>query len=244
MKHNHEHVHIHGEIKHSNDHEHTHGDCSHCHEHHHNHGDHSHFHTHSNDVNTLSLSFGLILIFMIVEWVTGFLTNSLTLIADAGHMTNDAFSLLIALLAVKMHYSNPKVSKVLTLINAFSLVVVSLFILWEAVEVFNNPKPLIAKPMLIVATIGLVVNILAAKIMHGNHQHNINIQAAYWHVLADLFGSVIAIVAGLCAYYLDWHWVDTVASVILSIIILQSGVKLTISAYRQLHLNDTDNQLK
>ncbi len=198
------------------------------------HSHHSHQHHLPKNQRILALSFTLIFSFMFVEWFAGFFTNSLALMADAGHMTNDAFSLGIAYFAVRLSQSKPKVAKILTLINGLSLLFVAIFIIIEAFQRLYHPAILKALPMAIVATLGLIVNIVVAKIMSQDHQDNLNMQAAYWHVLADLFGSIIAIFAGLCAYFLQWQWVDPLASGILSLVILRSGAQISYSAYQAL----------
>ncbi len=203
----------------------------------------SHHHNHEHDhcchhvpesKRALAWSFWLIFTFMFVEWVTSFLVHSLSLMADAGHMTNDAFSLALAFFAVHLTEKRPQIAKYLTLVNGLSLAIVAALIILEAIRRFYHPEHLIALPMIIVATLGLIVNIIVAKIIHTGDQENLNIQAAYWHVLADMFGSVIAIIAGLCAYFLNWQWVDPVASTILSIIILRSGLRISRTAYQAL----------
>ncbi|HBO37622.1 MAG TPA: cation transporter, partial [Pasteurellaceae bacterium] len=84
------------------------------------------------------------------------------------------------------------------------------------------------------AAIGLVVNIVVARMMMKTNQENINIRAAYLHVLADLFGSVVAIISGLSAYFFGWNWVDPTASLILSVIIFRSGWQVTVAATKAL----------
>lgn len=195
---------------------------------------HHHHHHHHHNQHVLARSFGLIFSFMLIEWVAGFFTNSLALMSDAGHMTNDAFSLAIAYFAIHLTEKRPKFAKCLTLINGLSLVLVALFIIYEAILRFYQPKLMLALPMMGVAFCGLVVNIIVAKMLHGGDTHNLNIQAVYWHVLADLFGSLIAILAGFCAYAFAWQWVDPLASALLSLVILQSGIKISWRAFQTL----------
>lgn len=195
-----------------------------CKHHHHDH------HNHQNQ-RSLALSFVLIFSFMLVEALAGVFTNSLALLADAGHMANDAFSLSLAFLAIWLSTHLEKCSRWLTLVNGLSLVLVAGFILFEAVERLFSPETFLPLPMIGVATVGLIVNIIVARLLHGGDLHNLNMQAAYWHVLADLFGSVITILAGLCAYFWQWQWVDPVASAILSLVILKSGASITRQAY-------------
>lgn len=168
---------------------------------------------------------------MVVEFVGGYLFNSLALIADAGHMANDSLSLLLALIAL---FLSNRMQQWFALINGISLIVVAIWVFQEAINRWQNPTEIMALEMLIVAFIGLIVNILVAYIMLKADHSNLNIKAAYLHVLADMFGSVVAIVAGMAAYLGNWTWVDTIASVLLSTIILRSGWKVSILSINQL----------
>ena len=193
----------------------------HSHEHH----DHSsHEHT-PQDKKILALSFAIITGFMVIEFVGGYWFNSLALMADAGHMANDSLSLLLALLAL---FLSAQKQRYIALLNSGSLIVVALMILVEAIQRWQNPIEMMALPMLGVASLGLLVNLFVAKMMLNSDHDNLNIKAAYLHVLTDLFGSIIAILSGLSAYFLGWLWVDPLASMILSMLVLKSGI----SAFR------------
>ena len=190
---------------------------------------HSHeYHDHSShehipqDKKILALSFAIITGFMVVEFVGGYWFNSLALMADAGHMANDSLSLFLALLAL---FLSTQKQRYIALLNSGSLIVVALMILVEAIQRWQNPIEMMALPMLGVASLGLLVNLFVAWIMLKSDHDNLNIKAAYLHVLTDLFGSVIAILSGLGAYFLGWQWVDPLASMILSVLVLKSGIE-------------------
>ena len=189
----------------------------HSHEHH-DHSSHEHI---PQDKKILALSFAIITGFMVVEFIGGYWFNSLALMADAGHMANDSLSLFLALLAL---FLSTQKQRYIALLNSSSLIVVALMILVEAIQRWQNPIEMMALPMLGVASLGLLVNLFVAKIMLNSDHDNLNIKAAYLHVLTDLFGSVIAILSGLSAYFLGWQWVDPLASMILSILVLKSGI--------------------
>ena len=189
----------------------------HSHEHH-DHSSHAHI---PQDKKILALSFAIITGFMVVEFVGGYWFNSLALMADAGHMANDSLSLFLALLAL---FLSAQKQRYIALLNSGSLIVVALMILVEAIQRWQNPIEMMALPMLGVASLGLLVNLLVAKIMLNSDHDNLNIKAAYLHVLTDLFGSIIAILSGLSAYFLGWLWVDPLASMILSMLVLKSGI--------------------
>ena len=190
----------------------------HSHEHH-DHSSHEHI---PQDKKILALSFAIITGFMVVEFVGGYWFNSLALMADAGHMANDSLSLFLALLAL---FLSAQKQRYIALLNSGSLIVVALMILVEAIQRWQNPIEMMALPMLGVASLGLLVNLFVAWIMLKSDHDNLNIKAAYLHVLTDLFGSVIAILSGLGTYFLGWQWVDPLASMILSVLVLKSGIE-------------------
>ena len=183
---------------------------------------HSHAHTPTNK-KILSTSLVIISSYMIIEFLGGYYFNSLALIADAGHMANDSLSLLLALIALFLNAQN---QKRFALLNGTSLIVVAVWILVEATERWQYPTTMLALPMLGVAITGLLVNIFVTWLMMKGDHENLNIKAAYLHVLADLFGSLVAIIAGLSAWLLNWQWVDLVASSILSLLVLRSGINV------------------
>lgn len=187
---------------------------------------HKHEHSHADTpTNKKILSTSLVIIssYMIIEFLGGYYFNSLALMADAGHMANDSLSLLLALIALFLNAQN---QKRFALLNGTSLIVVAVWILVEATERWQYPTTMLALPMLGVAITGLLVNIFVAWLMMKGDHENLNIKAAYLHVLADLFGSLVAIIAGLSAWLLNWQWVDLVASSILSLLVLRSGINI------------------
>ncbi|MFZ7343717.1 cation diffusion facilitator family transporter [Avibacterium volantium] len=195
------------------------------HHHHHDHG--------SQNQRILAFSFAIITAYMVIEFLGGYYFNSLTLMADAGHMANDSLSLLLAFVAL---FFSHKTQKYFALLNAVSLIIVAIWILWEAIERWQNPLPINALPMLGVAIVGLLVNMIVAWLMLKSDHENLNIRAAYLHVLADLFGSVIAIIAGLSAWLWQIQWIDIVASAVLSMFILRSGVSIMKATIAGQHL--------
>ena len=196
--------------------------------------EHSHAHTPTNK-KILSTSLVIISSYMIIEFLGGYYFNSLALMADAGHMANDSLSLLLALIALFLNAQN---QKRFALLNGTSLIVVAVWILVEATERWQYPTTMLALPMLGIAITGLLVNIFVAWLMMKGDHENLNIKAAYLHVLADLFGSLIAIIAGLSAWLLNWQWVDLVASGILSLLILRSGINVVRQAVKALQNNE------
>ncbi len=209
-------------------HSHSHKHSEHC-----SHSEHDHSHI-PQDRRILLLSFAIISVFMLVEFIGGYLFNSLALMADAGHMANDSLSLGLAIVALWFATKKPRISQWLAVINGSSLLLIAGYIIWEAVERLQIPQTMQALPMIVVATLGLIVNLFIARLMLKANHDNLNVRAAYLHVLADLFGSVVAIISGLTAYFLAWQWADPVASLLLSLIILRSGWQVTAKAVQTL----------
>ena len=185
----------------------------------------------------LGISFAIITFYMVVEFLGGYWFNSLTLMADAGHMANDSLSIFLAWIGL---FLSLKWQKWLALINGISLVWVAIWIFIEAVTRWQAPIEIAALPMLGVALLGFGINLLVAFIMLKSNRHNLNIRAAYLHVLVDLFGSVVAIIAGISAYWLNWQWVDVVASGILSLFVLYSGISTVSRAVKSLYYSNTN----
>lgn len=203
--------------------------------------DHTHDHTHGANKKVLLISFLIITSYMIVEAIGGFLTNSLALLSDAGHMLSDSISLAIALIAFKLAekaasrsktYGYKRFEILAAVINGVTLIAISLYIFYEAIDRFANPPEVATTGMLIISVIGLAVNVLVAWIMMrgGDTEGNLNMRGAYLHVLSDMLGSVGAITAALLMMFFDWGWADPLASVIVALLILRSGYYVTKSA--------------
>ena len=210
---------------------------------------------------TLLISFLIITGYMFVEAIGGWLTGSLALLSDAGHMLSDAIALGATLMAFKIGekaathqktFGYKRFEILVASVNGATLVIIALMIFYEAIKRFNSPPEIATQGMLIVATIGMLINILVAWLMHRGsrsgdthgHDHganegtatvktsddkepvNLNMQSAYLHVLSDLMGSVAAIIAALLMMSFGWVWADAVASVIVAILILFSGYRV------------------
>lgn len=194
-----------------------------------------------NNQKVLFISFIIITLYMFVEAIGGFLTNSLALLSDAGHMLSDAISLAIALIAFKLAekaanhgktYGYKRFEILAAVINGVTLIIIALYIFYEAIQRFQNPPDVATTGMLIISTIGLFVNILVAYIMNrgANTEDNLNMRGAYLHVISDMLGSVGAIIAGLLILFFGWGWADPAASVIVAILVLRSGFKVTMAS--------------
>lgn len=206
------------------------------------HHDHSHGHSHTGNKNALFSSFCLILTFMIVEVIGGIFTNSLALLSDAGHMLSDAASLGLSFFALKLGerevsldktYGYKRFEIIAAAINGLLLLIVAIYIFYEAIQRFFAPPEVQSKGMLLISTIGLIVNIIAAAIlMKGDKDENLNVKSAFLHVIGDLLGSVGAIAAALLILFFGWNLADPIASMIVGGLILLSGSRVIKESYQ------------
>ncbi|GGD00196.1 cation diffusion facilitator family transporter [Aquisalinus flavus] len=197
-------------------------------------GDHHHHHHHvpeGSDGSRLAIAFGVIFVFMIVEIVGGIISGSLALLADAGHMATDAGALLLALsarwLAARTARSSVfpfglRRAQVLAgFINALALIALTIWLLWEAIQRFIDPQPILSGTMLLVAVAGLIANIVAFAVLHGGSHMDINMRGALLHVVGDIFGSVAAILSALIIGWTGFVRIDAILTLAVSVLIIR-----------------------
>jgi cobalt-zinc-cadmium efflux system protein len=175
---------------------------------------------------------GLTLAFTVVEVAGGVLTDSLALLADAGHMVSDVFSIGLALVAVTLaqrpasprrSFGFQRAEIIAAFVNGIALVLVSAWIVWEAIRRLDDPPEILAGWMLVVALAGLAVNAAAAAILTRSGRESLNVEAAFRHVIADLLGSVGVLVAALVILLTGWELVDPLVSIAIAILIVASA---------------------
>ena len=178
----------------------------------------------------------LTIIFMVLELVTGVLSSSLVLIADGIHMLSDVLALSLALVAVSLarkapdnlrSYGYQRTQVLAAFVNGIVLFMLTLWIVVEAIGRLINPGTVEGLPMLGVAIAGLIVNIIAAKLLHGGDEHDLNLQSAWLHVLSDLLGSVAAIIAALLIIIFGWQRADPILSLLAALLIVRSAWSVT-----------------
>jgi cobalt-zinc-cadmium efflux system protein len=193
---------------------------------------HNHVHTVSSGLHEMQVTLAMTATYMIAEVVGGYLTNSLALLADAGHMLSDVGSLTLSLLAMRfalkqrtqeMTYGYYRAEILAALVNGVTLVVVSIFIFYEAFQRFQLPPKVQSGPMIIVASIGLIVNLVSVLLLSKKKDTNLNVHSAFLHVLADTMGSVGAIAAGIIMLMTGWYLADPIISVVIGFLILFSS---------------------
>jgi cobalt-zinc-cadmium efflux system protein len=176
---------------------------------------------------------------MIAEAVGGWLTNSLALIADAGHMLTDVAAMVLTLGAIwfgsraatsRKTYGYYRLEILAAFVNGIALVLLSVWIGYEAFTRWQTPQDVAGAEMSMIAAGGLVVNIIAAYLLHADHKHDLNMRGAFLHVMGDLLGSVMAIVAGVLILAFGWLWADALGSLLISAIIIAGSWRLIIES--------------
>lgn len=200
----------------------------------HSHAGHSHARA-SDSRRKLTMVLVLTAIYMIAEAVGGWWTGSLALLADAGHMLTDVAALTLALTAAWFS-SRPATSNktfgyhrleiLAALVNGVALVVISMLILYEAYQRWSIPPAVQGSVVILVATGGLIINLLSAWILHGRHEIDLNMRGAWLHVLSDALGSLGAIIAGALIWLYGWYAADPLFSALIGILIVFSSWRL------------------
>jgi len=196
---------------------------------------HSHDHgksQYSANRKRLAITLGLISAYMIAEVVGGLLSNSLALLADAGHMLSDAGALALSLFAIwiaqkpptsKHTYGFYRTEILAALVNGATLIAISIYIFVEAFHRFDQPPEVKGPLMMSIALGGLVINIAGLWILNAGKSESLNIRGAWLHVLTDALGSVGAIVAGALIWAFGWTLADPIASVLIGVLVIYSS---------------------
>ena len=211
---------------------------------HHHHGgdrhDHHHHHPHAgvgHDRSTRALRLALLLTVsvLVAEVIGGFLSNSLALLADAGHVLTDAAALALSLFVAwfsrqpvtpEKTYGYLRWEILAAFINGATLLAISIWIVIEALLRLRAPEPVGGTLMLVIAAVGLVANVAAAFVLHPLHKSSLNVHGAYLHVLGDLLASVATIVAALIIAFTGWLHADPIASLLTTALIVRGAWRL------------------
>jgi cobalt-zinc-cadmium efflux system protein len=212
----------------------------HDHEHEHEHEDehahgHAHAHTGAGGRRGLLIALFITFLMMIAEIIGGILSNSLALLSDAGHMFTDTLALALSFFAMKFAdmpatekktYGFYRLEILAALLNGITLVLISLYIIYEAYHRILDPPPVQGTLMLVVALIGLVANILGALFLIKHHETNLNIRGAFLHIIGDAVSSVGVIIGGVVIYYTGWYLIDPVLSILIALGIIAGSYGL------------------
>jgi cobalt-zinc-cadmium efflux system protein len=199
--------------------------------------DHAHSHVPSRDAErgALKAALALIVTFMVVEVVVGVLASSLALLSDAAHMLTDALALALSLAAVRlavrpaggsMTYGLGRAEILSAQANGVTLLVLSVVIVIDAVQRLISPPSVDALPMLIVALVGIPVNLVAARILAGGSERSLNVEGSYRHILTDLYGFIATAVAAAVILATGFDRADAIASLIIAGLLLHAAYGL------------------
>ena len=199
--------------------------------------DHHHHHHHHADASERRLLIALILIggLMVAELVVGLVTNSLALVSDSAHMLTDAIALGVALVVARlarrpaagqMTYGLKRAEILSAQFNGATLLIVGLFIVYEGIRRLVDPPDVPGTPLVVMALIGVVVNLAATLTLAGADRRSLNVEGAFQHVLTDLAAFALTAVAGIVILTTGWHQADGVAALIIAAIMLRAAYGL------------------
>lgn len=181
--------------------------------------------------------------YMVAEIVGGFLSNSLALLADAGHMLADVAAITVSLVAFmiaarpssdKATFGYLRAEILAALFNGVVLLIVAFFIIREAIMRLITPEEISSHTMIAVALGGLLVNLLGLSLLHRDKKHNLNMQGAWLHVFSDTLGSIGVVISGILIYFFDWRMADPIASILISMLVAYSATVLILKTVRVL----------
>src|SRR5438552_2159938 len=189
-------------------------------------------HEHGQARGSLKIALVITATFLVAEFVGALYTNSLALLADAGHMLTDVAALSLSLFAMqfssrrataRMTYGFYRVEILAALLNGVFLILVALYIFYEAYHRFFHPPEVKADWMLFVAVVGLLANLASAWVLFGKHHESLNVRGAFFHVLTDAIGSVGAILASIAIIVSGYQVADPLISIVVAVLILWSS---------------------
>ncbi len=195
----------------------------------------AHDHEHSHGRRPLTLALILTGGYCVVEFIGGWLTNSLALFSDAGHMLSDVtamglslFAAYIATLPVNSQktFGYYRAEILAAFFNGLALWLIAGVIFREAYYRLFSPSDVYGQGMVLIASVGLVINLVSVWLLYDSHHTNLNLRGVFLHVLSDVLGSIGAIVAGVLIMWTGWYWVDPLTSVLIGILILVSSFEL------------------
>ena len=197
----------------------------------------SHQHDHTEGTSEKNLFITMLLNFLItvVEIVGGIVSGSLSLLSDAFHNFSDGIAIIVSYIAIRLS-KKPRTLKytfglkraelLAAIINASTLIIISFFLIKEAIERFSNPTPITGNLMLIVAVVGLIANIVGTLLLKKGSQENINIRAAYFHLLSDAVSSLAVIIGAVFIMMFNITWIDPALTIMISLWILKETYEI------------------
>ena len=222
---------------------------------------HTHNHTGGASEKNLFITMALNFLITIVEVIGGIFSGSLALISDAMHNFSDGIALIVTYVALRLS-KKPKSLKytfglkraeiVAAILNASTLIIISFFLIKEAIERFFQPSPITGGVMLIVASVGLTANIIGTVLLKKGSENNLNLRAAYFHLLSDAVSSLAVIIGAVCIVLFNIYWIDPVLTILISLYILKETFEIVkesvdvvmMSTPPEIDINDVQRELE
>lgn len=222
---------------------------------------HPHIPSDSNLEKNLFVTMLLNFLITVLEVVGGLISGSLSLLSDAMHNFSDGIAIIITYVAIRLskrprtlrHTFGLKRAEILAaIINASTLIIISFFLIKEAIERFSNPTPITGSLMLAVAVVGLVANVVGTVLLKKGSEGNINIRAAYIHLLSDAVSSLAVIIGAVCIMVFDIAWIDPALTILISIYILKETYDIVresvdvimMSTPEEINVNEIQNAIE
>ncbi len=212
-------------------------------EHHHGH-DHGHHH-HKVEGKNLLFSIILNLVITVAQVIGGIISGSLALLSDALHNFSDVLSLVFSYVAHKLSRKKASVNQtfgykraelIAAFVNAMTLIIVALFLVYGAIERFINPEEIKSGLVIWLSILGIVANGLSVLLLKNDADKNLNMKSAYLHLFTDMLASVAVLVGGLLMKYFQWFWVDSVMTLVIAVYLLIVGFDLLKNSTQMLML--------
>jgi len=209
---------------------------------------HSHSHSHNHDDlkgRNLLISIVLNIIITIAQAIGGIISGSLSLLSDALHNFSDVLSLTVSYIANKYSRKEASFDKtfgykraeiIAAFVNAATLVVVALYLVYEAIERFFNPKEIESSLVIWLALLGIVANGFSVLLLRKSAKENMNMRSAYLHLITDMSASVAVLIGGLLMMYFGWYWVDGILTILIAIYLIFMGYDLLKKSFKVLML--------
>ncbi|MCP5105047.1 MAG: cation transporter [bacterium] len=212
--------------------------------------DHHHHADAATSTTRLFITMTLNFLITIVEVIGGIVSGSLSLLSDALHNFSDGISIIISYIAIRLG-KQPKSVKytfglkraeiLAAVINAATLIIICFYLFKEAYERFTTPQEIAGGTMIIVASVGLIANVIGTLLLKAGSKDNINIRSAYLHLLGDAVSSVAVIIGGVCIYFFKIYWVDPLLTVLISIYILIKSLEIVKEAINVLMMGSPES---
>lgn len=207
----------------------------------------SHDHDHHHQVTGKNLSVSIVLnaAITVAQIIGGFVSGSLSLISDALHNFSDVLSLILSLIAHRLAkrkatsistFGYKRAEILVAFINAATLIIVAVFLLYEAVERFSNPMQIQSELVIGLSILGILFNGFSVLLLKKDADHNLNMKSAYIHLFTDMLASVAVLIGGILMYYFQWFWVDSVLTFAIALYLIYMGYGILKSSTKMLML--------